>query len=62
MKKIIPLVTIALVLFVSTVKAQVQRGNLLVGADIANFDLSLNSGGNFNMRIDPELAFFLLYQ
>jgi len=59
MKKIIPLVTIALVLFVSTVKSQVQRGNLLVGADIANFDLSLNSGGNFNMRIDPELAFFI---
>ncbi|HXL57333.1 MAG TPA: hypothetical protein VN958_13810, partial [Chitinophagaceae bacterium] len=59
MKKIVPLLTGALIFFISTAKAQIQRGNLLVGADIANFNLSLNSGGNFNMRIDPKLAFFI---
>lgn len=59
MKKIFLIATTALIFFVSTAKAQVQRGNLLVGADIANFNLSLNKGGNFNMRIDPKLAFFI---
>src|SRR5689334_22719667 len=59
MKKNILLATLTLIFFISSARAQVQRGNLLVGADIANFDLSLNSGGNFNMRIDPKLAFFI---
>jgi hypothetical protein len=59
MKKITLLLTIGLVFFVSATKAQIQRGNLLVGADIANLNLTLNSGGAFNMRIDPKLAFFI---
>jgi len=50
---------IGLIFFVSSAKAQIQRGNLLVGADIANFNLNLNSGGAFSMRIDPKLAFFI---
>lgn len=59
MKKIIPLVTVAFIFFGSPVKAQIQRGNLLVGADIANFNLSLNKGGHFEMLINPKLAFFI---
>lgn len=59
MKKIIILCTIALIVFSTTTKAQIQRGNLLVGGDIADFDLNLNGGGYFSMRIDPKLAFFI---
>jgi hypothetical protein len=59
MKKIVALVTVALLFFVSATKAQIERSNLLVGADIANFNLNLNKGGYFNMRIDPKLAFFI---
>jgi hypothetical protein len=59
MKKSILLAIISSLFFVSIIKAQVQRGNLLVGADIANLNLSLNKGGEFNMRIDPKLAFFI---
>jgi len=58
MKKITLLLTIALLFFVSTTKAQLQRGNLLVGGDIANFNLGLNSGGGSTILINPKLAFF----
>jgi len=58
MKKITLLLTIALLFFVSTTKAQLQRGNLLVGGDIANFNLGLNSGGGSTILINPMLAFF----
>lgn len=40
-------------------EAQIQRGNVLVGADISNFQLSLNKGGAFNMTIDPKAAWFI---
>jgi hypothetical protein len=39
--------------------SQIQRGNILVGGDIANFDLGLRKGSVFQMRIDPKLAFFI---
>jgi hypothetical protein len=44
---------------VTKVNGQIQQGNLLVGADIANVDLSLDKGGNFAFRIDPKLAWFV---
>jgi len=59
MKKNFLLVTVPLLFFVSTTKAQIERGNLLVGADIANFNLSLNSGGNYSIQLDPKVAFFI---
>lgn len=40
-------------------KAQIQRGNLMVGGDIADFRLNLNKGGEFSMRIDPKIGFFV---
>jgi hypothetical protein len=59
MKKITVLLTIGLFFFMSSIKAQIQRGNLLVGSDIADFNLSLNKGGSYNITIDPKLAFFI---
>src|SRR3954465_11538434 len=58
MKKLFTLVIVfTLILF--NAKSQIQAGNLLWGADIANFNLSLNEGGNFIIRLDPKLAYFI---
>lgn len=59
MKKITLVITVATLFFASSLKAQIQRGNLLVGADIANFELGLNSGGNYHITLDPKVAFFI---
>jgi hypothetical protein len=57
MKKTFTL-AIAFTLIIISAKSQIQSGNLLWGADIANFDLSLNKGGNFSIRLNPKLAYF----
>jgi len=41
------------------VKAQIQKGYVLMGGDIASFDLGLNSGNSFVVRIDPKAAWFI---
>jgi hypothetical protein len=43
----------------SALEAQIQRGNVMVGGDIANLQFSLNEGGNFNMQVDPKAAWFI---
>src|SRR5688572_16103086 len=54
---------ICLIVFISlfsvSASAQIQRGNILIGADIANFDLGLDEGGNFSFLIRPKVAFFI---
>jgi len=59
MKKITTLLTIGLLFFVSATKAQIQRGNLFVGSDIANFQLNLNKSGHYDILLNPKLAFFI---
>ena len=59
MKKIITLLTMTLLFFASTTKAQIQKGNLFVGADLANFNFGLNSGAHSSVTINPKLAFFI---
>ena len=39
--------------------AQTQRGYVLVGADIADFNLGLDEGGNFNFLLNPKAAWFI---
>jgi hypothetical protein len=51
--------TLFLFLSICTIKAQIQRGNVMVGGDIANIDLGLDKGGNFSFRIDPKAAWFI---
>jgi hypothetical protein len=58
MKKIFTLV-IAFTFMLVNAKSQLQNGNLLWGADIANMDLSLNEGGNFSFQLNPKLAYFI---
>ncbi len=39
--------------------AQLQKGNVLVGGDIANFSLGLDKGSYFKFNIDPKAAWFI---
>jgi hypothetical protein len=57
MKKLTTLLVLFQLILVSA-RSQIQNGNLLVGADIAHFDLSLNKGGNFSINLDPKLGYF----
>jgi len=59
MKKITVMLAIIMTAGVYEGKAQIQRGNVLVGGDIANFDLGLNSGSQFQMEINPKAAWFI---
>jgi hypothetical protein len=58
MKKLFTLVIVSQLIILSA-KSQIQSGNLLWGADIANFDLSLNKGGEFSVQLNPKLAYFV---
>ncbi len=59
MKKSITLFLAAIFGLVITANAQIQRGNILAGGDIAHFDLGLNKQSHFEVAIDPKLAFFI---
>jgi hypothetical protein len=59
MKKIIFCLAVILSGFAITTNGQIQRGNILIGADLANVNLSLDRGGNFSFLINPKLAWFI---
>jgi hypothetical protein len=40
-------------------RCQLTKGNILLGADIANVDLSLNTGSNFSALLNPKAARFI---
>ncbi len=42
-----------------TANAQLQKGNVLIGGDLAGFDLGLNEGGTFFMSLTPKVAWFV---
>jgi hypothetical protein len=39
--------------------AQLEKGNVLIGTDISNIDLSLNTGSNFSATLNPKAAWFI---
>jgi hypothetical protein len=57
MKKLIGILLIASTFYANKSTAQIQRGNVLVGGDLAS--LKFASGGVFDVNIDPKAAFFL---
>jgi hypothetical protein len=59
MKKLIGILIITFTCCSNKSIAQIQRGNVLVGGDIAHFNLDLGGGGAFQATVDPKLAFFL---
>lgn len=59
MKKTFSLVVIGIFMLAASAVAQIQEGNILVGGDIANFNLGLRKGSAFSMTINPKLGFFI---
>lgn len=53
------LAAFAILSLVFSAKAQIQRGNVLVGGDLANLQLSLEQGGAFQGTISPKAAWFI---
>ena len=42
-----------------TVNAQIQKGNVMVGGDIADFKLDLGTPSQFNVNLNPKAAWFV---
>ena len=59
MKKITLMLAIIMTAGAFAGKAQIQRGNVMVGGDIADFNLGLNEGSRFTMQINPKAAWFV---
>lgn len=59
MRKTIVTTVLILVTSVTLLKAQIQRGNILIGADLTNINLSLDKGGNFSFLVNPKVAWFI---
>ncbi|MEP6682177.1 MAG: hypothetical protein ABJA35_02915 [Parafilimonas sp.] len=60
MKKIIASLIFASSLLISQKSdAQLEKGNVLVGGDIADFNLGLNKNSDFRMTINPTAAWFI---
>lgn len=59
MKKIIVILIVFFALFSNKSSAQLQKGNLLVGGDLANLNLILGGSSSFSATIDPKIAFFI---
>jgi len=60
-KRILFLCTCWILLFTSLkTEAQIQAGNVMVGGDISNLDLSLDKGGNFSFTLNPKVAWFVV--
>jgi len=59
MKKLIVMLLVTFTFCANKSNAQIERGNVLVGGDIANLRLDLGGGGAFQATVDPKIAFFL---
>lgn len=60
MKKVILSAIIAGATFAgTTANAQIQKGNLMVGANLANLDLGLQKGASINFNLRPRLGYFI---
>jgi hypothetical protein len=58
MKRIL-LPSVLLLLFYSQSNAQIQKGNIMVGADVADILIGLSKGSNFSFTVDPKAAWFI---
>lgn len=59
MKKITVMLAIMMIAGAYVGKAQIQRGNVLIGGDLADFNLGLNKGSQFQMDLTPKAAWFI---
>ena len=59
MKKIFAALVLLCLIATEKTNAQLQKGNVLVGGDLADFNLGLNKGSDFQMSINPTAAWFI---
>ncbi len=59
MKKALCVLAVLSLLITQKTNAQLQRGNVLVGGDLANLDLGLNKDSHTYITIDPKAAWFI---
>ncbi|MEY8761701.1 hypothetical protein [Chryseobacterium tongliaoense] len=59
MKKLILTGIIAVAGLSTTANAQIQKGNWLVGSSLVTSNFGLNTGGGYNIGIQPKGAYFI---
>ncbi|HEX8355992.1 MAG TPA: hypothetical protein VF610_01200 [Segetibacter sp.] len=59
MKKNLLALAVLLSAGIFSANAQIQRGNVLVGGDIADFNVGLNKGSYFSVDLSPKAAWFV---
>lgn len=59
MKKLFLGLTFAAAGLVTTTNAQIQKGNWMVGGELAAANFGLNDGAGYNVQITPQAAYFV---
>ncbi|GEN75950.1 porin family protein [Chryseobacterium hagamense] len=59
MKKLILSGILAVAGLTTTANAQIQRGNWMVGSSLLTSNFGLNTGGGYNIAIQPKAAYFI---
>lgn len=59
MKKTLLVLAILSLLFIQKTNAQLQKGSVLVGGDIADFDIGLRKNAGYSIEINPKAAWFI---
>ncbi|MBB4806394.1 hypothetical protein HNP38_001666 [Chryseobacterium defluvii] len=59
MKKLILSGLMAVTALASTMNAQIQKGNWLVGSSLVTSNFGLNTGGGYNIALQPKGAYFI---
>ncbi|MFY7816043.1 MAG: hypothetical protein ACOVRK_12745 [Chryseobacterium taeanense] len=59
MKKLILSGILAVAGLATTINAQIQKGNWLVGSSLISSNFGLNTGGGYNIAIQPKGAYFI---
>ena len=59
MKKTLSVLAVLLLLLTQRTNAQLEKGNVLVGADLAGFDFDLGKSSGFDISISPKAAWFI---
>lgn len=59
MKKLILTGILAIAGLATTMNAQIQKGNWLVGSSLISSNFGLNTGGGYNIALQPKGAYFI---
>ncbi|RKT01145.1 hypothetical protein [Chryseobacterium defluvii] len=59
MKKLIVTGILAVAGLTTTMNAQIQKGNWLVGSSLISSNFGLNTGGGYNIALQPKGAYFI---